>query len=1160
MLRSRWLVVFAVGFIALARSACAQSEDLALLKGQVFELYQSAKYADAEPLAEQYADAIRTKFGEDHEEFAGAIEWLGRIYLAQARYGDAEQAYKYALEIAEAVRGPNAAEIDSKLSGLASAYELQGRLTEAEALFRRALENNEKAPNVDGLSVASSQHNLAGLYRSQGRLAEAEPLYRRALEFERNALPLDDPRLATVMANFGSLCQELGRFGEAEPLLLQALDVRRRKLPEGHPRTAKTINDLGSLYAKLGRLNEAESLFKEALDTRRKILPADHPDVAKSLRGLADLYRVQGRLVDAEKLFMQALSNEKAGPVENAVTTRNVGALYIDEGRLTGAEEVLLFALFRFLQVLPAEHPYVADAISNLADLRRDQGRLLESERLVERALEIRRKALPAEHPDIANSLHDQAGLYREQGRLSESEHLFGQTLEIRRKVLPANHTDIAKSLDGLASVYQVQGRLNEAELLSKQALEMSEKALPSDHLDIATHARRLASIYQIEGRLDDAQALYERSLAIRERSLPEDHPDLGHILGDLAGLLLTTGKWENALTYAQRATAVWAARQEREREEQGILQSTVVPSQDSTDIRRHISALSRTGPTTAEFVNGSFELAQSALRTQASSALAQMAARRAMGEGNVDQDVRHAQDLKRQYDESIKGLEASLGGHSGQFDVAAALVAFKNFYKIRGDLQKVDSRVWQSRFRKYTEELVYPKPLSVDDVKALLREDEALVLVLDVAAPDEAFIWVVSKADSRWVRSDIGMRSLTRDVAALRCGLDVSAWDDNGAKRCAELIGLEVVKGVPKSLPFDTARAHELYSALFSQVQDVIKGKQLLIVPSGVFATLPFQVLVTAPPSSSDLKSVRWLVRDHAVTVLPSVSSLKALRVAGGARARTADRSMIGIGNPTLDGEPQNEADRLRVAAAGYRQDCALPPSPEEQLLAVASQFHAESLTKLGATASAAAVRKLEPVPGTAKLLCDLSADPAFPGNRVLLGRLATKRTVKDLSASGELAHYRVVHFATHGLLPRPTANGLEPGLVLTPTGEESEDDNGYLSASDVAALKLDADVAILSACNTAAGGADGEALSGLARAFIYAQARALIVSHWEVYEQAAVDLISETLKRAAKPGTGIAVAHQRAILKVIDDGTAQMAHPAYWAPFVVVGEGASS
>jgi CHAT domain-containing protein len=110
-------------------------------------------------------------------------------------------------------------------------------------------------------------------------------------------------------------------------------------------------------------------------------------------------------------------------------------------------------------------------------------------------------------------------------------------------------------------------------------------------------------------------------------------------------------------------------------------------------------------------------------------------------------------------------------------------------------------------------------------------------------------------------------------------------------------------------------------------------------------------------------------------------------------------------------------------------------------------------------------------------------------------------------LSASGSLARYRIVHFATHGVV---TGQLSEPGLILTPPYKASDEDDGYLSSSEIAALKLDADWVILSACNTAAESSEGaEALSGLARAFCYAQARALLVSHWEVNSDATIKSI---------------------------------------------------
>ena len=159
-------------------------------------------------------------------------------------------------------------------------------------------------------------------------------------------------------------------------------------------------------------------------------------------------------------------------------------------------------------------------------------------------------------------------------------------------------------------------------------------------------------------------------------------------------------------------------------------------------------------------------------------------------------------------------------------------------------------------------------------------------------------------------------------------------------------------------------------------------------------------------------------------------------------------------------------------------------------------------------------------------------------------------------------LSKYHVIHFATHGALAGQVSGSSEPGLLLTPPDNATETDDGYLSASEIAGLKLDADWVILSACNTAAGGADGaEALSGLARAFFYAGARALLVSHWSVYSDTTVKLITGAISTmAADKSVGRAEAMRQSMLTLIDRGNPSEAHPAFWAPFVVVGEGTAA
>ncbi len=162
-------------------------------------------------------------------------------------------------------------------------------------------------------------------------------------------------------------------------------------------------------------------------------------------------------------------------------------------------------------------------------------------------------------------------------------------------------------------------------------------------------------------------------------------------------------------------------------------------------------------------------------------------------------------------------------------------------------------------------------------------------------------------------------------------------------------------------------------------------------------------------------------------------------------------------------------------------------------------------------------------------------------------------------MNEQGLLAAYHIVHFATHGAVSGEITGRGEPGLIMTPPEMATADDDGYLPASKIEDLKLDADWVILSACNTAAGGREGaEALSGLASAFFYAGARALLVSHWSVNSDVTVKLITGAMTHLATDKTiGRAEAMRQSMLALVDKGTPQEAHPAFWAPFIVVGEG---
>ena len=161
-------------------------------------------------------------------------------------------------------------------------------------------------------------------------------------------------------------------------------------------------------------------------------------------------------------------------------------------------------------------------------------------------------------------------------------------------------------------------------------------------------------------------------------------------------------------------------------------------------------------------------------------------------------------------------------------------------------------------------------------------------------------------------------------------------------------------------------------------------------------------------------------------------------------------------------------------------------------------------------------------------------------------------------------LKDYRILQFSTHALLPAELRCQSEPAIVTSAPPNAPSASGALLTASAVVNLDLDADLIILSACNSGGPGGStaGESLSGLARAFFYAGARSLEVTHWAVNDQVAAFLVADTLRRLRdNPALGVAGSLRDAQLAILADAgkglPAEIAHPFFWAPFAVIGEG---
>jgi CHAT domain-containing protein len=182
-----------------------------------------------------------------------------------------------------------------------------------------------------------------------------------------------------------------------------------------------------------------------------------------------------------------------------------------------------------------------------------------------------------------------------------------------------------------------------------------------------------------------------------------------------------------------------------------------------------------------------------------------------------------------------------------------------------------------------------------------------------------------------------------------------------------------------------------------------------------------------------------------------------------------------------------------------------------------------------------------------------------------VILGARANEKAVKTL----DLTRYRIVAFATHGLVPGDLEGLTQPALALSSPDVADVEGDGLLTMDKILSLRLDADWVVLSACNTASGqGAGSEAVSGLGRAFFYAGARALLVSNWPLETTSARALTTDLFRRQQhSPGVSRAHALQQTMNWLIDHGESvdaatgktafSYAHPIFWAPFTLIGDG---
>ena len=768
------------------------------------------------------------------------------------------------------------------------------------------------------------------------------------------------------------------------------------------------------------------------------------------------------------------------------------------------------------------------------------------------------------------------------QGKVGEGESDVRRALLSRLGKSGKFHTDTAGVLSVLVYVIQEQGRYQEAEQLQHQVIEIYQGLGYGVDSDWVVNAQVfLAQILNLERRYDDASRLYDQIDAWTAKWEPSRREAISGGLARVT-VMLTQGNNDNALEIAGRTyerergrsgdksfnTAVargyYAMALARKAKTAEALQAfkeslpVLLTASGGTDDDSGTTAAAREGRVrfviegylrlltvnpslvSGNIVDETFGYADVLRGQSVQRALQASSARSAANNPDLAKLVRSSQDSEKQIGAAVAALNNLLVLAPSERDermVRAAQAEISALQAARAQTLKDIAR----KFPDYGN-LVNPPPPNAADLQKQLADDEALLSFYFGRL--DSFVWVVRKdSPVQFARIKMSIGDLNARVTRLREALEPKA---------------AMISDIPA---FDVKLASELYDDLLKPVESAWKSaKSLIVVTNGALGLLPLSLLPTVAakiatdddPLFSSYRNVPWLARTHAVTVVPSASALQTLRKLPPGKA--SRRDFIAFGDPYFSKEQADDAAKAEKPAQLADASATTRGLPLKR----------RSSPQLEG-ADNAELAMLPRLPDTAdelrSIALALQADPS----RVLnLGKDANESAVKTLDLSG----FKIVAFATHGLVPGELDGLTQPALALSAPSLTGSEGDGLLTMEEILSLKLDADWVVLSACNTGAGaGAGAEAASGLGRAFFYAGTRALLVTNWSVHSQSAKDLVTDLFKRQADdPKLARGEALRQAMMALLDgkgftdaSGKTEFAyaHPLFWAPYTIIGDG---
>ena len=931
------------------------------------------------------------------------------------------------------------------------------------------------------------------------------------------------------------------------------------------------IHMVGESILSLGVVNHRAGEYAKALAFYEKALPLfpqtpeGESSKATALNNMAAAYLTLGETRRALENYLKSLELKKEEGRSRAITLDNIGAVYTRLGEYQLALDHHLRALASFRAL--ARRRDEAAALNNLAwlwesigDPEKSVEYMLQALPLVRNAGEKSREALYLSNAGYFHSLS---------GNNLQALEYANQSLEISRAI---NHRGVeAGSLTLLCKVYSSLGEYEKASDACNRALMISQHS--GDRINKATTLTALSRVFERTGEKKKAAESREAALAIyREIGDPAGELTALHALGQLAldggDLVSARSRIERAIEMAESLRVKAGSHQLRSTYMAG--RQRIYESYVDLLMQMHGQEPGKGYERTA------LQFSERARARGLLDLLAESHARIRQGADPAllekERDLLERLNAK---DEAWKKL-----GNNERTKRQAESIA-NEINDLATRLQQVEAQIRSSSPRYAA--LTQPEPLAASEIQQAL--DENTVLLEYALGEKQSWLWAVTtdsfasfklppraeiEAASRKIYGLLTARQPKPDLAEAERQKRVAESDAelrtesaNLSRMLLEPIGAQlrrewkskrlavVAAGALEYLPFAILPLPEIEDGETKGRRDGetegrrergTEDKHSRSLHPSVSPSLRPSVSPSVPPS---LRPSVLLIANHEVVNLPSASALALIRREAAGR-QAASKTLAALADPVFEtGDPRLAAARKKASANGLMAGARSAESSSAASLAP-SELARSARSFLGGRSGRDGFGRLVFSNEEAGYITKLA-----PRNSMLKATgFAANRA---LVASGELSRYRIVHFATHGLI-----NSEHPelsGLVLSLVDEHGKPQDGFLRMREIFNLRLPADLVVLSACQTALGREiKGEGLIGLTRGFMYAGAERVVASLWQVDDQATAQLMRYFYRGMLKEGLRPAAALRAAQLEM--SRSSRWPEPYYWAGFVIQGE----